>query len=177
MTTAVQADLDHLEALSGLVDTPVAGPPSSGPIPRQRSRDAGTSTVSIQGSGNHYHPCADDDYPAAGSHDDSDVGFDPSILPPPDPWIDAVEDDPGEATQAYVCQRDGHWFLKLLRAETERMEGWCRQMQQEELENDLPDESQCPMMMTSHAHCDIIILHTRTHTHNVFVFPAQHILH
>ncbi|XP_048867173.1 disks large-associated protein 1 isoform X1 [Brienomyrus brachyistius] len=140
VTTAVQADLDHLEALSGLVDTPVAGPPSSGPIPRQRSRDAGTSTVSIQGSGNHYHPCADDDYPAAGGHDDSDVGFDPSILPPPDPWIDAVEDDPGEATQAYICQRDGHWFLKLLRAETERMEGWCRQMQQEEMDNDLPDE-------------------------------------
>lgn len=59
---------------------------SSGGISRQYSRDAATSTVSIQGSGNHYHACASDDY--------EDVGFDPSILPPPDPWIDSVSDDP-----------------------------------------------------------------------------------
>lgn len=59
---------------------------SSGAISRQYSRDAATSTVSIQGSGNHYHACASDDY--------EDVGFDPSILPPPDPWIDNVTDDP-----------------------------------------------------------------------------------
>lgn len=58
----------------------------SGIMSRQYSRDAATSTVSIQGSGNHYHACASDDY--------EDVGFDPSILPPPDPWIDSVTDDP-----------------------------------------------------------------------------------
>lgn len=58
----------------------------SGIMSRQYSRDAATSTVSIQGSGNHYHACASDDY--------EDVGFDPSILPPPDPWIDNVTDDP-----------------------------------------------------------------------------------
>lgn len=58
----------------------------SGVMSRQYSRDAATSTVSIQGSGNHYHACASDDY--------EDVGFDPSILPPPDPWIDSVTDDP-----------------------------------------------------------------------------------
>uniref|UniRef100_A0A8C9U0M9 DLG associated protein 1 n=1 Tax=Scleropages formosus TaxID=113540 RepID=A0A8C9U0M9_SCLFO len=126
VTTAVQANLDRL------VDGPVAGPTSSGPVPRQRSRDAGTSTVSIQGSGNHYHPCDEDD--------DPDVGFDPSILPPPDPWIDGEAEEPGGAVQPSVCQRDGRWFLKLLRAERERMEGWCRQMQQDEMENELPDE-------------------------------------
>lgn len=58
---------------------------SSGAISRQYSRDATTSTVSIQGSGNHYHACASDEY--------EDVGFDPSILPPPDPWIDSVTDE------------------------------------------------------------------------------------
>ncbi len=75
-----------------LLDTPLDSPDtdievlSSAAISRQYSRDAATSTVSIQGSGNHYHACASDDY--------EDVGFDPSILPPPDPWIDSVTDDP-----------------------------------------------------------------------------------
>lgn len=74
------------------LDTPLDSPEtdmevlSSGAISRQYSHDATTSTVSIQGSGNHYHACASDDY--------EDVGFDPSILPPPDPWIDNVTDDP-----------------------------------------------------------------------------------
>lgn len=82
-----QADLD----LPDLLDTPLDSPNlhrdilSPRGLCRQYSRDAATSTVSIQGSGNHYHACASDDY--------EDVGFDPSILPPPDPWIDTVNDD------------------------------------------------------------------------------------
>lgn len=40
-----------------------------------------------------------------------------------------------------VCQRDGRWFLKLLQAETDRMEGWCRQMELDQRENDLPEDS------------------------------------
>lgn len=85
---STQADLDTPD----LLDSSLASPDtdmevlSSGAISRQYSRDAATSTVSIQGSGNHYHACASDDY--------EDVGFDPSILPPPDPWIDSVTDDP-----------------------------------------------------------------------------------
>lgn len=84
----MQADLD----MPDLLDTPLDSPDTdmeilpSGVLSRQYSRDAATSTVSIQGSGNHYHACASDDY--------EDVGFDPSILPPPDPWIDSVTDDP-----------------------------------------------------------------------------------
>uniref|UniRef100_A0A3B5LAE4 Discs, large (Drosophila) homolog-associated protein 1b n=1 Tax=Xiphophorus couchianus TaxID=32473 RepID=A0A3B5LAE4_9TELE len=99
---------------------------------RKYSRDAATSTVSIQGSGNHYHACASDDY--------DDVGFDPSILPPPDPWIDTVTDDSLDVVQRSVCQRDGRWFLKLLQAETDRMEGWCRQMELDQRENELPED-------------------------------------
>ncbi|XP_074543888.1 disks large-associated protein 1-like isoform X3 [Halichoeres trimaculatus] len=143
VTAAVQADLD----LPDRMDTPLDSDTdvevlSSGAISRQYSRDAATSTVSIQGSGNHYHACASDDY--------EDVGFDPSILPPPDPWIDSVTDDPLdvsfnsssilEVVQRSVCQRDGRWFLKLLQAETDRLEGWCRQMELDQRENDLPEE-------------------------------------
>ncbi|KAI4900023.1 hypothetical protein NFI96_023289 [Prochilodus magdalenae] len=134
VTAAVQADLDLAE---GLKSDPVIYAPSQHPsldsTVRQSSRDAATSTVSIQGSGNHYHACAQDDY--------VDVGFDPSILPPPDPWIDSsVDEENGGGAAGSVCPRDGHWFLKLLQAEVERMEGWCRQMEQDEHENELPDE-------------------------------------
>ncbi|XP_026142189.1 disks large-associated protein 1-like isoform X2 [Carassius auratus] len=130
VTTAVQADLDTPDYTPA--DSSVTDFPSSGCLSRQYSRDAATSTVSIQGSGNHYHACNSDEY--------EDVGFDPSILPPPDPWIDSVTEDPLEVVGRSVCQRDGHWFLKLLQAETERMEGWCRQMEHDEKENKLPDE-------------------------------------
>ncbi|XP_053738643.1 disks large-associated protein 1 isoform X1 [Synchiropus splendidus] len=144
VTAAVQADLD----LPDLLDMPLDSSDTdmevlmSTALSRQYSRDAATSTVSIQGSGNHYHACASDDY--------EDVGFDPSILPPPDPWIDSVTDDPLdidfnssallEVVQKSVCQRDGRWFLKLLQAETDRMEGWCRQMELDQQENALPEE-------------------------------------
>ena len=40
-----------------------------------------------------------------------------------------------------MVQRDGRWFLKLLQAETDRMEGWCRQMELDQQENDLPEDS------------------------------------
>ncbi|KAM9712448.1 disks large-associated protein 1-like isoform 2-T7 [Menidia menidia] len=129
VTTAVQADLDES------TDIPELPPRHCATMPRQHSRDAATSTVSIQGSGNHYHACAGDDY--------GEVGFDPSILPPPDPWMDSApepEAEPLETVCRLVCPRDGRWFLKLLQAETERMEGWCRQMEQDEVENELPDE-------------------------------------
>lgn len=39
-----------------------------------------------------------------------------------------------------LCKRDGHWFLKLLQAETARMEGWCRQMEQDTKDNQLSEE-------------------------------------
>uniref|UniRef100_A0A8C3R7B9 DLG associated protein 1 n=1 Tax=Cyanoderma ruficeps TaxID=181631 RepID=A0A8C3R7B9_9PASS len=130
VTTAVQADLDFHENFE-IID-PQEDNTCSGQISRQFSRDASTSTVSIQGSGNHYHACAVDD--------DFETDFDPSILPPPDPWIDSITEDPLEAVQRSVCPRDGHWFLKLLQAERDRMEGWCQQMEREERQNNLPED-------------------------------------
>lgn len=129
VTAAVQADLDDPS------DGPELGPRHFATMPRQLSRDAASSTVSIQGSGNHYHACAADD--------SGEMEFDPSILPPPDPWMDSVAEPEAEALQAVgrsVCPPDGRWFLKLLQAETERMEGWCRRMEQDVMENELPDE-------------------------------------
>ncbi|KAM5218812.1 disks large-associated protein 1 isoform 1-T7 [Hipposideros larvatus] len=131
VTTAVQADLDFHDNLENSLES-IEGNSCPGPMARQFSRDASTSTVSIQGSGNHYHACAADD--------DFDADFDPSILPPPDPWIDSITEDPMEAVQRSVCHRDGHWFLKLLQAERDRMEGWCQQMEREERENNLPED-------------------------------------
>lgn len=131
VTAAVQADLDLPEDISDeqFIQT------QHGLVIRQSSRDAATSTVSIQGSGNHYHACTQDDY--------SDVDFDPSILPPPVPWMDgATEEEYGCGVTVSVCPQDGRWFLKLLQAEMERMEGWCRQMEQEERKNELPEESE-----------------------------------
>ncbi|XP_045558133.1 disks large-associated protein 1 isoform X2 [Salmo salar] len=131
VTTAVQADLDDPDYYP--VDAPEMAMRHSATMPRQYSRDSATSTVSIQGSGNHYHALTVEEY--------GEVGVDPSILPPPDPWMDQV-DGPMEVVggRGSLCPRDGRWFLKLLQAEMERMEGWCRQMEQEEMENELSDE-------------------------------------
>ncbi|NXN98130.1 DLGP4 protein, partial [Rhinopomastus cyanomelas] len=72
--------------------------------------------------------------------ENSDPALEPSSLPPPDPWLETSSTSPSEPTQPGACRRDGYWFLKLLQAETERLEGWCRQMDQETKENNLSEE-------------------------------------
>lgn len=72
-----------------------------------------------------------------------DPALDPSSLPPPDPSLQTgngstSNDDVQSSTPA--CLRDGNWFLKLLQAETGRMEGWCQQMDQETKDNKLSEE-------------------------------------
>uniref|UniRef100_A0A1A7WHA6 Discs, largehomolog-associated protein 4 n=1 Tax=Iconisemion striatum TaxID=60296 RepID=A0A1A7WHA6_9TELE len=77
-----------------------------------------------------------------------DPALDPSSLPPPDPWLDSGNGNNGGISQSAaggggggtLCRRDGHWFLKLLQAETGRMEGWCQQMEQEAKDNQLSEE-------------------------------------
>ncbi|KAF1541828.1 Disks large-associated protein 4, partial [Eudyptula minor] len=72
--------------------------------------------------------------------ENNDPALEPSSLPPPDPWLEMSSTSPSEPTQPGACRRDGFWFLKLLQAETERLEGWCRQMDQETKENNLSEE-------------------------------------
>ncbi|XP_049588737.1 disks large-associated protein 4 isoform X4 [Syngnathus scovelli] len=74
-----------------------------------------------------------------------DPALDPSSLPPPDPWLESGNGSSNIAPQSVsgggtLCRRDGQWFLKLLQAETGRMEGWCQQMDQETKDNQLSDE-------------------------------------
>lgn len=47
---------------------------------------------------------------------------------------------PAEPAQPGACCPDGYWFLKLLQAETEWLEGWCCQMDKETKENNLSEE-------------------------------------
>ncbi|XP_042321995.1 disks large-associated protein 4 isoform X2 [Sceloporus undulatus] len=72
--------------------------------------------------------------------DSNDPALEPSSLPPPDPWLETSTNTPSEPTQPGACRRDGYWFQKLLQAETERLEGWCHQMDQETKENNLSEE-------------------------------------
>ncbi|XP_075952360.1 disks large-associated protein 4 isoform X4 [Anarhichas minor] len=73
-----------------------------------------------------------------------DPALDPSSLPPPDPWLESGNVSNSSVPQSggggTLCRRDGHWFLKLLQAETGRMEGWCQQMEQETKDNQLSEE-------------------------------------
>lgn len=72
--------------------------------------------------------------------DNSDPALEASSLPPPDPWLETSSSSPAEPAQPGACRRDGYWFLKLLQAETERLEGWCCQMDKETKENNLSEE-------------------------------------
>uniref|UniRef100_A0A3Q2D4N5 DLG associated protein 4 n=2 Tax=Cyprinodon variegatus TaxID=28743 RepID=A0A3Q2D4N5_CYPVA len=72
-----------------------------------------------------------------------DPALDPSSLPPPDPSLESGNcTSSGDAVHpgTPACLRDGNWFLKLLQAETGRMEGWCQQMEQETKDNKLSEE-------------------------------------
>ncbi|XP_060692422.1 disks large-associated protein 4-like isoform X2 [Hemiscyllium ocellatum] len=72
--------------------------------------------------------------------DNLDPALDPSSLPPPEPWLESTNNLPVEPVHTTSCRRDGYWFLKLLQAEKERMEGWCHQMEKETKENNLSEE-------------------------------------
>ncbi|XP_020854285.1 disks large-associated protein 4 isoform X3 [Phascolarctos cinereus] len=72
--------------------------------------------------------------------DNTDPALEPSSLPPPDPWLETSSSSPLEPSPPGACRRDGYWFLKLLQAETERLEGWCCQMDKEAKENNLSEE-------------------------------------
>ncbi|XP_054472275.1 disks large-associated protein 4 [Anoplopoma fimbria] len=102
------------------------GDPSSPPPPRQILKRSTTRSSSSSFS------------------ESLDPALDPSSLPPPDPWLDSGNGSNSSVPQSggggTLCRRDGHWFLKLLQAETGRMEGWCQQMEQETKDNQLSEE-------------------------------------
>ncbi|XP_026776731.3 disks large-associated protein 4 isoform X1 [Pangasianodon hypophthalmus] len=71
-----------------------------------------------------------------------EAALDPSSLPPPPPSLQSVSvngasEQPGAPA---ACLRDGHCFLRLLQAETGRMDAWCQQMEQESKDKQLSEE-------------------------------------
>lgn len=74
-----------------------------------------------------------------------DPALDPSSLPPPDPSLQAGTGSVNGAVEqpgGSACLRDGRWFQKLLQAETDRMEAWCQQMDQETKDKELSEEGE-----------------------------------
>ncbi|XP_045065479.1 disks large-associated protein 4-like isoform X2 [Coregonus clupeaformis] len=69
-----------------------------------------------------------------------DPALDPSFLPPPDPSLESGNGSAQGDAATPTCLRNGNWFLKLLQAETARMEGWCQQMEQETKDKDISEE-------------------------------------
>ncbi|XP_016344731.1 disks large-associated protein 4 [Sinocyclocheilus anshuiensis] len=98
-----------------------------------------------------------------------DPALDPSSLPPPDPWLESGN-GPGNGgptqplTGATACRRDGHWFLKLLQAETGRMEGWCSQMEKETSEHQLSEEGK-----TTCVDLDLSVIGYNDHCFTLFI--------
>ncbi|XP_029114402.1 disks large-associated protein 3-like [Scleropages formosus] len=61
----------------------------------------------------------------------------------PDQGVEALWDTTLQRTvqdQSYCCQQDAEFYLHLLRLEVQRIEGWCRGMEQEAELSQLPEE-------------------------------------
>ncbi|XP_049646286.1 disks large-associated protein 2 isoform X1 [Suncus etruscus] len=130
VTAAVQADLE-LEGFPGHVATEDKGLQFGSSFQRHSEPSTPTQygavrTVRTQGLFSYR-----DDYRAP---------VDTVNLPPPDPWLEPAL-EPVDAGRMSPCRRDGSWFLKLLHKETQRMEGWCKEMERDAEENDLLEET------------------------------------
>ncbi|XP_066236139.1 disks large-associated protein 2 isoform X1 [Saccopteryx leptura] len=129
VTAAVQADLE-LEGFPGHVTMEDKGLQFGSSFQRHSEPSTPTQygavrTVRTQGLFSYR-----EDYRAP---------VDTANLPPPEPWLEPAV-GPVESGRVSPCRRDGSWFLKLLHTETQRMEGWCKEMEREAEDNDLAEE-------------------------------------
>ncbi|XP_054421829.1 disks large-associated protein 2 [Pteronotus mesoamericanus] len=129
VTAAVQADLE-LEGFPGHVPTEDKGLQFGSSFQRHSEPSTPTQygavrTVRTQGLFSYR-----EDYRAPA---------DTATLPAPEPWLEPAV-DVGDGGRVSPCRRDGSWFLKLLHTETQRMEGWCKEMEREAEDNDLAEE-------------------------------------
>ncbi|XP_016086870.1 disks large-associated protein 4-like [Sinocyclocheilus grahami] len=103
-----------------------------------------TPNQSLDGISVHKPPRADVMRAASASLQEKlDPALDPSCLPPPDPSLQAGSGSVNGAVEqpgGPACLRDGRWFQKLLQAETDRMEAWCQQMDQETKDKQLSED-------------------------------------
>uniref|UniRef100_A0A8B9QZJ7 Uncharacterized protein n=1 Tax=Anas platyrhynchos TaxID=8839 RepID=A0A8B9QZJ7_ANAPL len=74
--------------------------------------------------------------------EDYQMQYDAVEVPRRDAWVERGSRSLPDSGRASPCHRDGEWFIKLLQAEVEKMEGWCQQMEREAEDYDLPEESE-----------------------------------
>ncbi|XP_067862569.1 disks large-associated protein 2-like [Heptranchias perlo] len=132
VTTSVQADLE-LEGIPGLcVSTADKGFQFGQPFQRQASEPEQSNeytsfrTVHTQGQWAY--------------REDYRMRYDSAEAQRQDHWGESSVHSLPDPGRVSPCHRDGDWFIKLLQAEVERLEGWCQQMEREAEENDLPEE-------------------------------------
>uniref|UniRef100_A0A8D0G5Q4 DLG associated protein 3 n=1 Tax=Sphenodon punctatus TaxID=8508 RepID=A0A8D0G5Q4_SPHPU len=132
VTAGVQADLE-LEGLAGLaVATEDKALQFGRPFQRHSSEPESTrqyavyKTVHTQGQWAY--------------REDYQMQYDTVEVPHQDSWMDRGSRSLPDSGRASPCHRDGEWFIKLLQAEVEKMEGWCQQMEREAEDYDLPEE-------------------------------------
>ncbi|XP_059810382.1 disks large-associated protein 2-like [Hypanus sabinus] len=132
VTTSVQADLE-LEGIPGVcVSTEDKGFQFSQPFerhssePEQSNEYTSFRTVHTQGQWAY--------------RDDYRMRYDSADAQRQDHWGESSVHNHPDPGRVSPCHRDGDWFIKLLQAEVERLEGWCQQMEREAEENDLPEE-------------------------------------
>lgn len=134
MTAGVQADLE-LEGFAGLaVATEDKALQFGRPFQRHSSEPesgrqyAVYKTVHTQGQWAY--------------REDYQMQYDAVEVPRRDAWVERGSRSLPDSGRASPCHRDGEWFIKLLQAEVEKMEGWCQQMEREAEDYDLPEESE-----------------------------------
>ncbi|XP_071992968.1 disks large-associated protein 3 isoform X6 [Engystomops pustulosus] len=133
VTAGVQADLE-LEGFPGLtVPTEDKGLQFGRSFQRHSSEPSDTSqqysvykTVHTQGQWAY--------------REDYQMQYDTGEESRQESWMDRGTQSLPDSGRASPCHRDGEWFIKMLQAEVERMEGWCQQMEREAEEYDLPEE-------------------------------------
>ncbi|XP_069612912.1 disks large-associated protein 3 isoform X8 [Ranitomeya imitator] len=133
VTAGVQADLE-LEGFPGLtVPTEDKGLQFGRSFQRHSSEPSDTSqqysvykTVHTQGQWAY--------------REDYQMQYDTGEESRQESWMDRGTRSLPDSGRASPCHRDGEWFIKMLQAEVERMEGWCQQMEREAEEYDLPEE-------------------------------------
>ncbi|XP_015279307.1 PREDICTED: disks large-associated protein 3 [Gekko japonicus] len=132
VTAGVQADLE-LEGLAGLtVATEDKALQFGRSFQRHASEPESTRQYSVYKT---VHTQGQWAY-----REDYQMQYDTVEVPRQDSWMDRGSRSLPDSGRASPCHRDGEWFIKLLQAEVEKMEGWCQQMELEAEDYDLPEE-------------------------------------
>lgn len=186
VTAGVQADLE-LEGLAGLATVATEDKAlqfgrsfqrhASEPQPGPRAPTYSVfRTVHTQGQWAYregyplpYEPPATDGSPG------------PTPIPAPGPgsgrrdsWMERGSRSLPDSGRTSPCPRDGEWFIKMLRAEVEKLEHWCQQMEREAEDYELPEESESTATHAGERGAGILCVGVRERGFLVVVQAAAH---